>query len=365
MRIIRHHILKSFLQPLVYCLVTFIALYIIAELVDVFSDITTAKPSPFTIIRYFAGFIAPYFDWLMAAALLLASLYTMWQLCRHSEVIAMRASGISIFTIAGPMTTIAILCSVIGMLSAEFFSPAAAEFSKQLKKRQFLSATSDIRENVNYYSVAGRRIWRINKIDLYRPDTLLGVQITCERPNGSREVVISCKRVEYLDGTWWLHYPQYTWYDEMGIPCQPAAPELKSLTMRVMPNFTETPYDFVNETRDWTFLPIRARLRYLQTHPDLSQSERNEEWYDIHNRLASPWTGLVITLFAIPMGIATGRQSVAKGIIAALALFFTFFATVNGGMILAKRELIPAVVGAWGPHFIFLVTGLTLLWRQR
>lgn len=365
MRILSRYVLAAFLVPLTYCLVTFVSLYVMIELVDVYGDIVAAKPAPRVVLLYFVGYIAPLFEWLLAAALLLASLYTMWQLCRHSEVTAMRASGLGLRTIIGPMVGVAVVCAVLAALNLEFFAPSVAEYAKRVKKEDFRSQGSDVRENINYYNTAGRRIWRIARMDLYAPETLDEVQITFERSDGTREVDITCKRVEYMDGMWWFFQPQYTWYDEIGIQVAPVLPHLANLQVRAMPRLSETPNDFVNETREWSFLPVLARLRYLRVHPNLSLSERHSKWYDIHYRLAAPWSGVVITLFAIPMGIATGRQSVFKGILAAIGLFFAFFATVNGGMILAKRELIPAFLGAWLPHVLFLVTGLVLLWRQR
>jgi len=365
MRILSRYVLASFLLPLTYCLATFVSLYIVIELIDAYGDLAAAKPAPWVVVLYFAGYIAPLFEWLLAAALLLASLYTMWQLCRHSEVTAMRASGLGLGTIIGPMVGTALAGAALAAVNLEFFAPAASEYAKRVKDEKFSFQGTDVRENINYYNTEGRRIWRINRMDLYAPEALDGVQITFERPNGTREVDVSCKRAEYKDGMWWFFYPQYTWYDEIGLQVEPRLPQLARLPLRAMPTLGETPDDFVNETREWSFLSVRARLRYLRVHPSLGASERRSKWYDIHYRLAAPWSGVVITLFAIPMGIATGRQSVFKGILAAIGLFFAFFAAVNGGMILAKRELVPAFVGAWAPHALFLATGLALLWRQR
>lgn len=365
MRILFRYVLAAFLLPLTYCLVTFVALYAVIELVDTFSDIMEAKPPLGTVLLYFAGYVAPLFEWLLAAALLLASLYTMWQLCRHSEVTAMRASGLGLSTIIAPMIAVAVFLSLIAALNLEFFAPYAAEASKRIKQRNFQPYGADVRDNIHYYNTAAQRIWRINRMDLFQPEEIEGVQITFERPNGTREMDISCKRAVYKDGMWWLFYPQYTWFDEIGMRAEPVLPGFNELPLRVMPTLSESPADFVNETRDWNFLPIRARLRFLRVHPNLSDDERHSKWYDIHYRFAAPWAGVVITLFAIPMGIATGRQSVFKGILTAIALFFAFFATVNVGMILAKKEMLPAMAGAWLPNLIFLAMGLWLLWRQR
>jgi lipopolysaccharide export LptBFGC system permease protein LptF len=73
----------------------------------------------------------------------------------------------------------------------------------------------------------------------------------------------------------------------------------------------------------------------------------------------------VITLFAIPAGIASGRQSVFKGIVGALVMFFAFYALVIGGMVCADVGLIPPVPAAVLPHLVFLAVGICLFRRQR
>ncbi len=86
---------------------------------------------------------------------------------------------------------------------------------------------------------------------------------------------------------------------------------------------------------------------YLTTHPHLDPEEVASKTFDIHARLAAPFSCLVITLFAIPAGVATGRQSVFKGVIIAIALFFAFYAVSIGSMVLAKNALVPAIPAAW------------------
>jgi lipopolysaccharide export LptBFGC system permease protein LptF len=79
----------------------------------------------------------------------------------------------------------------------------------------------------------------------------------------------------------------------------------------------------------------------------------------------SPLACIIITLFAIPAGIATGRQSVFKGIVGALAMFFAFYGLTIGFMILAKRGMCPPLLAATLPDVVFFGIGCHLFWRQR
>jgi lipopolysaccharide export LptBFGC system permease protein LptF len=106
-------------------------------------------------------------------------------------------------------------------------------------------------------------------------------------------------------------------------------------------------------------------IRYVKSRPRLTRDMKVSWRYDIYNRMVSPWACLVITLFAIPAGVATGRQSVFVGVVSAIGMFFSFYALtlICGG--LAKKDLIPVGVGVLAPNLLFLAAGLILYYRQR
>ena len=94
MKILTRYVLREFLIPLFYCLVGFISIYVLFDLFGSFSRIMESGVGVKKVLLYFCGYLAPYFHYIVPAALMLATLYTMWSFCRHSEIIAMRASGV-------------------------------------------------------------------------------------------------------------------------------------------------------------------------------------------------------------------------------------------------------------------------------
>ena len=186
MRILTRYVLCEFFVPLAYCLATFLGLYILIELFDVFDKINQARPPLGMAFAYFAGFVAPFLEWIFAASLLLATLYTLWQLCRHSEVMAMRASGLGFGTIVAPMLAVALVLAVLCALNSEFFAPRAAERMKRIQRSQFKPLPPDIREAVPYYNRTARRVWRIDRLNADRPTVLEGVRITLEVNNAKK-----------------------------------------------------------------------------------------------------------------------------------------------------------------------------------
>jgi len=366
MRILTRYVLREFLIPLTYCIIGFLGIYILFELFDSFNRIMETHPPAIRVLEFFAGYIAPYFEWLIPAALLLATLYTMWNFCRHSEITAMRANGIGFSVIVRPLLVVAFLMAILVAVINEFYAPEASEQAQNTREARFSQVVvAGTKENIPYYNQPSRRVWRINRMALDNPKLLEGVRLSFDRPDGSRQLDITCRKAEYLDGMWWLFYPQYQYFDELNNPVENPVPKVAGLVIRAMPDLDETPHDFLLMNKAWEYYTIRDMVHYLKTHPHLEKLEVASKSYDIQARLAAPFSCLIITLFAIPAGVATGRQSVFRGVILALAMFFGFYTTSLICMVLVKNGLMPVFLAAWLPNTLFLVTGSILFYRQR
>ena len=92
---------------------------------------------------------------------------------------------------------------------------------------------------------------------------------------------------------------------------------------------------------------------------------RRKYAYDTWAKVLSPFACIIITLFAIPAGVATGRQSVFKGILGALGLFFAFYGSVIGCMVCANEGWLNPVLAAVMPYVVFLALGVRAFNRQR
>ena len=365
MRILTRYVLREFLAPLGYCLSGFLGIYILFELFNSISRLIEAKPPLSTVIAYFFAYISPYFEWLLPAALMLAALYTMWSFCRHSEVTAMRANGIGFTAIVRPLLSVAFIATICVALLNEFYTPDASEWAAQFRESRFKPQAGEVKEKVLFYNLPAGRVWMVDRMSMDNPNVLEGVSLSIDRPDGSRNLHITCRKAEYLDGMWWLSHPHYKYFDELNTPLEDPYPTLSSLSLRAFPEFGETPRDFLLMNKSWRHYTTRDMLHYLKTHPKIELADRVEKRYDIGKRLIAPFSCLVITLFAIPAGVVTGRQSVFKGVIAAVAMFFGFYATDMLCMVLARQMWLPVPLAVLLPNLAFLAAGLVLFHRQR
>jgi len=365
MRILFRYVFREFCVPLAYCLTGFLSIYVLFELFGVFSRIMEAKPGWVKVVTYFAGYLSPYFEWLAPACLMLAALYTMWGFCRHSELIAMRASGVGFFAIVRPMLVVALLMAIFVGWVNESFVPRHAQWAKQFRAARFKQADMDREDNLVYHNVKESRTWNVGAMINDDATALEDVSISEAWPDGGRKRTIKAPRAEYLDGEWWLMQPVSFYFDVHGTEIPSPTPELENIAFRRFPELNEIPRDFLVQNKSPEYYSTADRLRYISTHPNMSAKFRHEMEYDLWAQIASPLACIIITLFAIPAGVATGRQSVFKGILGALGMFFAFYACTIGCMVLSRLGYLPAIPAAFLPDVVFLAVGIVLFNRQR
>lgn len=365
MRILTRYVLKEFLVPLFYCLTGFVSIYVLFELFGSFSRMMEAHLGWGNALRYFCGYLAPYFHYIMPAALMMATLYTMWMFCRHSEITAMRASGVSFLAIVKPLLAVALAAAGLVVWVNESYVPRNAHWAAQMKTEKFELARLDRADNLVYRNAAAGRTWNVGRMLDEDARRLADVSVAIDRPGGKRLMSVVAERADYLDGEWWFTNAKVQHYDELGAEVPTPTPELDALTWRCFGAFGETPTDFVMQNRPWKFNSVRDRIRYLETHPELTKTARDDLRYDVWAQIMAPLACLVITLFAIPAGIASGRQSVFKGILGAIGMYFAFYGVTIGAMVMAKNGWLDPVVGAVSPGALFLVLGVISFRRQR
>ena len=363
-RIITFYLMKAFLKPLLLCLISFNAIFIIFDLFGNLSNFIEAGTSIPVVLRYYGGVVSMYAQWFLPASCLLAALYTMWQLSHHSELTAMRASGISFYLLLVPFLVASVGMSLLSLWNSEYIAPEASVWSERLKESSFTTAESQEKKNVQFISPSTGRTWMFASVD---PST----EYTMARPSGSVDVIqeadgvkvsgVHAKRAEYLDGVWWFHEPRPIEYDIDGqeLPQESSKAIPDNAPKRVpMHELVESPRSMMLEHRSayFKFFLLSDMLLYIKGRkvPDKGQ------WYEFWYRIASPWACVVITIFAIPAGISTGRKSVMKGVIMALLAFFSFYALTLALSFLAFHGIIPAAPAALLPNLVFLVIGVSM-----
>jgi len=366
MKTLDRYLLREFLAPLTYCLITFTTVFVVYDLFDRMDRFIESETPAHLIVRYYLFVLGPTLEYLAPASLMLATLYTLYVLSRHSELTAMRACGVGIYRIITPFILVGLLFSLALLVASETVIPRATEWSSEFRDNRFQPVAQQAWHEVQYYNAMGRRQWSIGRFNPQQPNALHDIEIMLERPDGRWNRRITAGKAEWLDGQWWLTGARVQRFGDANNPIGGPVP-LGFGRPRIvhLPELDESPALFTSAVRPWEYLTTAEMMAYVRGHPALSESDRAVKIHAIAARLAMPWGCLIVILFAIPAGARTGRQGALAAVFTAIGMLVGFYVLSQIGLILGTAGAIPPWAGAWLSNIVFLGLGIGMICRLR
>jgi len=363
MKLIDKYLLRQYAAPLFYCMLTFSMVFVIVDLFEHLSDFIDAKTPLWEVGLYYAMLLPSLMVYIGPISLLLALLYSLWQMSKHNELTAMRASGVSLYRLTIPFWVVGLLFSLGVSAIQETVAPWTSYWGAQFVTRQKHGNNDPSARyalDLPFKNERDHRIWVIRKFDLTTHD-MQGLKVVQQRNDGSDLETIRADEGKYYDGRWWFFNVTIQKHDYYNNPVGP----VEYMPVREMTDWSEGPKDFLCEVKDPVFLSSLELWKFLKAHRNLSEKTYARITVDLHARLAMPWTCLVVTLFGIPCGIRTARKGAFVGVIFALLAFFGFYILMTVFQWAGKNQMLAPWLSAWLPNMIFLGLGIMLMVRHR
>ena len=137
MRLLDRYVLRNFMEPFLICFSGFIAIWLIFDLSDNITDFVEAKVSLKSIAGYYLSQL-PYFILLaLPVGLLLALLYSLSQMSRRNEIIAMLTAGRSVSRVLLPHILVGAIATA-GCLALNWEWAPHAEGMKKVALEQIV-----------------------------------------------------------------------------------------------------------------------------------------------------------------------------------------------------------------------------------
>ena len=292
---------------------------------------------------------------IIPAAVLFATVFTVGALSRHSEVTAAKASGISFQRLVAPVFVLATVAAVLAYLIGEMV-PRANERSAQL-----LGDAEMRSQNARYnfvYRADGDRTYTVRQL-IVPAREIQDIQIEREGAGEFPGYFLTAERASWTDSAGWtLHAGVYRLFLS---ETQEIAISFEKLHQQAM---TERPADLLTEPKapdQMTFEELGIYVRTLER----SGSDANKLKVERALKIAIPATCIVIALFGAPLGLTGQRSGAAVGVAVSLATTIIFLLAVQISKAVGAGGLLPPLLAAWLPNAGFGVAGLILFVRAR
>jgi len=362
MRILERYILGSVLATFISCFCSFFFLYIIIDLFAHLDVILKQRVNLAVLQAYYLSFMPVIFTQVAPFSCMLATLYTFAKMNKENEIIAMRASGMSIYQITRTLFIFGFVVSLGIFIIGDRLVPRATVQSNKLKERIENEAPKtnqkgqDVLTNLSVYG-AGNRLFVINKFYVQK-NTMDG--ITVLEHNQRQEITkkIWAQKGQYQDGAWhFFNSITYTFDPQGQVMGEP-----QFFEEEVVP-ISETPRDFISQRQHPEYMDIAQLTDYILR---LAQSGAHgvvkNLKIDLYQRFASPLASLIMVILSIPFALKTkNRASGLASLGLALVVGFLYYILNAVSIALGKAGIIPGMASVWLAHALALAGGLYLI----
>lgn len=307
-----------------------------------------------------------------AMSSLLGSLLAFGRLSSDSEIVAIRASGVSLFRIIAPVAGFSLAVAGLAFGLNEIYVPMAAkrsqvlmnEIAKKLDGNALESTVMPIRKNGVLEAMVVAKD--------FSPDarSLRGVSVISYDKEGSPTAYLYAAQMEFTSPE--LLEKGEGWRLTGGAQMLTADGSQRTVVMEAWPEKFASP----------NFSPSDILSRNLRTFETLSMRElgqivaegkndpsirprdlRNYE-YGYWNKMALPMAAFIFGTLGAALGIRNHRTGTASGFALAVAIIFGYFTIANFMNVWAKNGLVPPYVASFSPIAIGLVASVIIIWRR-
>jgi LPS export ABC transporter permease LptG len=363
-RTLDKYVMREFLGTFFLVLAGFVMLILVFTVFDLLKDILSHDISWFTVGAYLVNLTPSMIYQITPLAVLIAVLVTFGVLNRNSEIIAMKACGISLYRLVIPIVSIAAILSVSLFLFDQYYLPQANR--KQEALRNIIKgkpAQTVLRPEQN---------WIFGQPNPGEPDRIFYYQFFDPGRNEFANLSIFefnpstfalSRRIFAARAAWTPATASWRFLSGWERDISGASiTQYREFRQTSFAEIHESPGYFKKEKLQSQEMNFGQLDRYIS---DLRQSGfdtmrlRVELWH----KLADPLSAVIMAVLAIPFALLMGRRDSLTGIGVAIAVALAYWVADGLFGAMGNVNYLPAGLAAWASDLLFGLVGGYLLLR--
>ena len=367
--------MKEWTQGFALILGLIVGILILHNMYDSLSDLLdmaakTEEIGTKEIVFYYVLALPSYLPVILPIAFLVSLLFSLGNLHRNNEIIAMRASGAGLLRISRSLWAVGIALTGILLYMTTSLVPFSVEKSRtfinnlEYKSQEELT---DRREqglvyNLGFDNRKDRRLWFMNRFS-ERAWLGLGVNVFTRGEDGKELSRISASEAYFddIEEHWvFLNGRELVFDPEIDDPSQ-----MRPITFeeKVFDTFYEDPDLMLALHKDPDELSIFELRRIIETVPPEENPAVSAYQVRYHSLLAGPFSCLVVVGLAVPFAVFGVRSNPMIGILICVGCLGIFYLLTVAATILGEQGVLPASFAAWMPNGMLSVLVVWLFRR--
>ena len=287
-----------------------------------------------------------YLYYIVPLSVLLASLVTVAVLTKNSELIVMKACGISLYRIALPMVAGAVAAGAF-LFALEQTVLGPANRRAQTIRHVLSGGSPETVDVLNRRWVVGRdgAIYHYAQFDPHA-NRFTGLWVY-EFDDGMRRMTqrTFARDARYTGAAWNIEGGWTRTFDQIGEPA--------SFTeFAGMERAFDPPELFSTERPDPEFMSF-TQLRAYTEQLAASGFDVVRQRVALYRKLSFPFVTIVMTLIAVPFAVTIGRSGAMAGIGVGIGIALAYWTTILFFAAIGSGGLLTPMLAAWAPNLLF------------
>lgn len=298
-----------------------------------------------TVLKAIAYLMPSILIFTVPFAFLIGTLIAFSRLTADSEIVAMRAGGVSILQILAPVLKVAVIVTLLTAFFTLFILPSANWRLRMLRTDMAVTpAYTDIKPRVFFEDFPGLLLY-VEDVDLHS-SKWKGIFLSDTTDSEEKRIILAREGTIFGNGTerrLQLHFEHGAVYN---IPTQ--TPEkitisrFDTLDVPIALPAVEPDNGKIKRPQDKALGELMTDVRQG------SGEDRRASLVELNRRISLPLSALAFGILAVTLGIRAPRGGRGYGFILSIVVAFTYYVMFATGSSLSRAGVLPITAGVWG-----------------
>jgi lipopolysaccharide export system permease protein len=308
---------------------------------------------------------------------LLATMKTVSDMCKHNEMSALRCMGISLLQIFIPFLSLAMVLVGIQFVGTEIIAPKASQYARNIhqsamsipvktKSKKGSKETAQAapkRGFLAFRNTPRRRDWLFRTIDRKGQCTELFIQQFDENRKVTWELRADSGHYNKQTKQWRLRNIRRTRFKEGQLWPIIEAP----IEEGVVDELDEIPQsiDFFSKLRASDEMSVIDLWQVLRDPAmTIPQPTLNILWTSFFFRLFFPFSCVISVLLGVPMAVTTQRTGAMKNFLIGIAWMVSFYVVAQYFVLIGNDPRVPPMIAGGLPVLVYAAIGIRSLLKK-
>ncbi len=359
MKIVNRYILWECVPPFITGSLFFTLIFILDKLRQLV-ELAVEKNIPLNITMELFVYMLPFTTAItIPMGVLFGTLMAFGRLSGHSEIIAMRAGGISIYAIFRPIFYFGVISSILMFFFINYIMPETNYRYKVLWRSVMVSNPGIIlRDRV--FSDIPNSSKKISTMEITDNNTTLDSVFIYEFDNNKDLAEITfAEEGEWVSNE--LNSPLITLLLKKGRTIELDINnfeefknlEFEAITLNII-NDIKNPINATKGPREQSAFEIRQSIINKIKNNQIVQAY---DYVEFHKKFSIPAACIIFVIIGMPLGITFKRSGKSMSFGGAIIIIFIYYIFLHIGEVMGNKKMIHPALSMWLPNLILFVIG--------